>query len=210
MRNQAAGVCLEELVALLQGHPSDEVAFTGNRASASLGAVQLSPASEIPKCGVNTVRSNNTAIGWIFNQLLSCTFQGQLREIFEFCPPRSGIRFTLHGPSRIQEFYTQIWASWFLQQRKCDGTDRCMVVGLPFSVNVRSSLKAHSCGQNSYWKMTFKQMFSRSVWLSAHRMLGKAVLLRGKRQDQQRAAWSLSSRTVLLWRCESCSFTQRT
>ena len=113
--------------------------------------------SEPPPCFRNpkvwskaiTVRSNNTAIGWIFNQLLSCTFSGPAEGNFRILPPRSGIRVHTQyvTPPESKSFTHRPGLPGFLQQRKCDGTDKRMVVGLPFSVNVRAFPKGTQSGQ---------------------------------------------------------------
>ena len=55
---------------------------------------------------------------------------------------------------------------------------------------------------NCFWKMTTKQAFSNSVWLSAQRMLGK-LLLQGRRDiNRECVFWPLSSRnhvTSKMW-----------
>ena len=73
------------------GYP-DEVAFTGNGPAAT--SCRPPPCFRNPKMWSKAipVRSKNTAIGWIFNQLLGRTFSGPTEGIFRILPPRSGIQ----------------------------------------------------------------------------------------------------------------------
>ena len=111
MRNQAVGVCLGEMVALLW-YPV-EVAFTGNGPAGT--SCEPPPFFRNPKVWSTaiTVRSKNTAIGWIFNQLLGRTFSGPTEGIFRILPPRSGIQVHIQYVTMPEsKFYIQTWASW--------------------------------------------------------------------------------------------------
>ena len=64
---------------------------------------------------------------------------------------------------------------------------------------------------NYFWKMTSKQGFTSSVWLSTHRMLGKLCYFKVEKASTESMFSGLYlAGTVLLQRCESYRFTQRT
>ena len=90
-----------------------------------------------------TVRSKNTAIGWIFNQLLGRTFSGPSEGKFRILPPRSDIRVHTQyaTPLNPRVLHTDLG---FLDL--CN-RENVMVVGLPFSVNVRAFPKGTQSGQ---------------------------------------------------------------
>ena len=117
------------------GHP-DEVAFTGNGPAPK--SCEPPPCFRNPKVWSKaiTVRSKNTAIGWIFNQLLGHTFSGPTEGKFQILPPRSGI--WLHTqyatPPESKSFTFRPGLPGSLQQRKCDGcwfAIFCECQGLP-------------------------------------------------------------------------------
>ena len=138
---------------------------------------------KLPACSRNhkgwtkaiTVRSKKAAIGWIFKQLLGCTFSGSTERKMQILPPKSGIHVhtyphscipivSKHVPNRpklsgslIQRKpYRTTFECWFAFPWECGG--------LPYGHTIRVSW---------YQKMTSKEAFLNSVWISAHRMLVK-------------------------------------
>ena len=74
--------------------------------------------------------------------------------------------------------------------------------GLPYSHTVRG---------NCYWKLTSKQEFSSSVWLSPHMTLRKLCSLKkGKVSTESVLSGLYLSTTVWILRCESSRIAQRT
>ena len=97
-----------------------------------------------------------------------------------------------------------------LLRRKCDGTDKRMVVGLPFSVNVRAFPKGTQSGQIAIEKWPSSKCFQGVCGCQHTKCWESCATSRRKRHQQRVFSGLYLAGTVLLWRCESCSFTQRT
>ena len=139
-----------------------------------LGVASRLLGSEIPVVDQSyCCHRKKTAIGWIFKQLLGRTILGPTESKMWILPPGSGIQVhsqdvspqyprisqadlgSLDLPYR-ENVMEEMFGCWFAFP--------CEIGGLPCSHTVR---------WNCYWKTTSEQAFSSSVWLSAHRMLGK-------------------------------------
>ena len=140
-----------------------------------------------------TVRSKNTAIGWIFNQLLGRTFSGPTEGKFRMLPPRSDIRVHTQyaTPLNPRVLHTDLG---FLDL--CN-RENVMVVGLPFSVNVRAFPKGTQSGQIAIEKWPSSKRFQ-GVRDCQHTECWKAVLLQGGRGINRECVFQpLSSRNCL-------------
>ena len=120
----------------------------------------------------SVVRSEKTAIGWIFVQLLGHTALGSTKRNMGFLPQRSSINVN------TQFVYPQNPGIFHIDLGSVDHSYRENMMKqtfgfwFPFPMSGRPSLWSQSQGKLRL-KITSRKTLSSSVRLSAHRTLGK-------------------------------------
>ena len=116
-----------------------------------------------------TVRSKNTAIGWIFKELLGCTILWAIERKMWILPARSSAQLHTQdvSPQYPRIFQKDLGSLDFFYRDNvmepnfgCWFYFPCTFGGLPYG---------HTFRGNCYWKTTFKQAVSISMWPLAHR-----------------------------------------
>ena len=108
-------------------------------------------------------------------------------------------------PARIQEFYIQTWASWISATEKMWWLLVCHFLWMS-----GPSLKAHSQDKLLLKNDLLANVFKECMTVSTQNA-GKLCYFKEEEASTESVFSSLClAGTVLLGRCESCSFTQRT